>query len=108
MTDSTPPTLSNVRFASSGASASYAKLTDNVTVSFTASEALETSSLTVTVAGVVVTATNTGGNNFTATRSLSTSPPNDGLLSFSVVYRDVAGNVGNTVTTAAGTVTFGE
>ena len=103
--DSTAPTLSSVTIASNNAITSKAKAGDAVTLSFTSSKAIATP--TVTIAGHSVTASNSSGNNWTATYTM-TGTDSQGNVAFSINFADLTGNAGTAVsaTTDASVVTF--
>lgn len=96
--DGVAPTLSSVHIVSSNASTTLAKSGDVVTVSFTASEAIATQ--TVSIQGIAATSiTNPSGNDWVATRTM-TGTDTEGLVTFSVAFQDTVSppNVGTTVT----------
>jgi gliding motility-associated-like protein len=93
--DKTLPVLSNVSIASGYANPSIARTGDPITVSFTASETIATPS--VTISGSAVTAMNTSGNNWIATRTVLSSDP-EGVTTFSISFADLAAHAGTTVT----------
>ena len=93
--DHTIPTLTPVQLTSSNANSLYAKVGDTVTLHFTASEAIQTP--TVTMAGQTVTAVNTSGNLWTASLAIS-GGTNQGAISVNIGFSDLAGNAGTAVT----------
>lgn len=93
--DKTAPSLSSVKIASSNANTAKAKVGDVVTLSFTASKALQ--SPTVTIGGHAVTATNASGNNWAAAYTMAAADT-EGTIAFSIAFRDLAGNAGTAVT----------
>ncbi|SJZ63166.1 FG-GAP-like repeat-containing protein [Sediminibacterium ginsengisoli] len=93
--DKTAPTLSTAIIASSNTDATRAKAGDMITLSFTGSEVI--SAPTVTIAGHAVTATNTSGNNWTATYTMASGDAT-GVVTFNIAFSDLAGNAGTTVT----------
>ncbi|RQO67612.1 hypothetical protein DBR43_24120 [Pedobacter sp. KBW06] len=93
--DKTIPTLTAVTIASNNLTTSLAKAGDVITLNFTASETVTTP--TVTMGGTAVTPTNSGGNNWTATQTVSGLTP-EGVLAFNIAFSDVAGNAGTPVT----------
>ncbi|WP_423147935.1 Ig-like domain-containing protein [Rubrolithibacter danxiaensis] len=95
--DKTAPTLTTVTVASNNSTSTLAKTGDVITLSFTASETIQTP--TVTIATHVVTATNGSGNSWTATYTL-TATDIEGNIPFSVAFVDAAGNTGTNVTAA--------
>ncbi len=89
--DMITPTLNPLTIISNNANnTSLAKSGDQITVSFTASEALSALP-TATIGGQAAVVTNTGGLNYTATRTLDGSET-EGICSFSINYSDAAGN----------------
>ncbi len=94
--DRTAPTLSTVTIASDNVNPSAALIGDDITLSFTASEAIGTP--TVTLAGQTVTANNGSGNNWTAVYTL-TSGNAAGGVTFSIAFSDLLGNAGSAVST---------
>jgi gliding motility-associated-like protein len=103
--DKTLPTLSPVTIASNHINTARAKTGDIVTLSFTSSETI--AAPTVTLAGHTVTATNTGGDNWTAAWTM-TGTDVDGTVAFSIAFSDLAGNAGTAVsaTTNSSSVVF--
>ena len=101
----TVPTLTSVTISSNNASTTLAKVGNTITVSFTASKALATP--TVTIDSQSATTTNTSGNNWTATYVMTSNQPT-GLATTSISFSDLSGNAGVTVstTTNASSVTF--
>jgi gliding motility-associated-like protein len=89
------PTLSTVTIASNNLSNSRAKTGDIVTLNFTASEPVAIP--TVTIAGTAAVPINSGGNNWTATRTVAIGTP-EGILAFNIAFSDLAGNAGTPVT----------
>jgi gliding motility-associated-like protein len=100
--DHTAPTLTAVNIVSDNANPTYAKVGNTATLTFTASEALQ--SPVVTIAGHTVAATATG-NNWTASYTFVTGDT-EGLVPYSITFIDLAGNAGTPVTTGTGSVTF--
>jgi len=97
--DNTAPTLTSLVYQSNNARSNYAKVGDVVSLSFGANEALQTPS--VTIGGHAVTATNTGGNNYLASYTL-TSGDTEGRIHFTLNIADLAGNTGVYNDVAAG------
>lgn len=93
--DKTAPIMSAVTIASSNADVTRAKTGDAVTLNFTSQEAVLQPS--VQIAGHTVTATNTAGNNWTATYTMTGSDA-EGAIAFSIGFNDLSGNTGTTVT----------
>lgn len=93
--DTTVPTLSAVAISSNHSNPALGKTDDVVTLTFTSSEAIQPT--TVIIGGHSATPTNSG-NTWTATRTIY-SDDADGVVTFSIAFRDIAANVGTTVTT---------
>ncbi|MFL2765981.1 MAG: BspA family leucine-rich repeat surface protein [Paracoccaceae bacterium] len=99
--DTTAPTLSNVSIASNNANTSKATPSDVVTLSFTASETIQSPTVTASSGGAAVngniTVSNTSGNNWTAS---FTANANDtaGPVTYRIAFSDTAGNAGTPVT----------
>ncbi|TCC92511.1 MBG domain-containing protein [Pedobacter hiemivivus] len=93
--DKTIATLSTVTIASNNLTTSLAKAGDIITLNFTASEVIATP--TVTMGGIAVTPTNSGGNSWTATQTVSGLTP-EGVLAFNIAFSDLPGNAGPPVT----------
>ncbi|MDD3976134.1 MAG: Ig-like domain-containing protein [Candidatus ainarchaeum sp.] len=102
--DNTLPTLSSVTIESNNSNTAYAKVGDVVTLSFTASENLQTP--TVTIAGYSVGAILSEGS-YIAEYTL-VSGDAEGIISFTIDFTDTAGNEGSQVTTTTNesSVTF--
>lgn len=100
--DRTAPTLSSVLISSNNTNNAKAKEGDVITLSLTASEAINTP--VVTIAGETATITGSGGT-YTATYTVTSSTA-QGTASLSVTFTDVAGNSGTAVsaTTNSSTV----
>lgn len=100
------PTLTPVTIASNNANPLYAKVGDKITVSFTASEIIQTP--TVLIAGQPATVSNVTGNQWKGEYTM-TNLQTAGVVTFSIVFSDLPGNSGttvNAVTTGGGSVTF--
>ena len=99
------PTLSNVSIKSNNTNTTLAKVGDVVTLSFTASEVL--SSTTVTILGNGVVASHIGSNVWKAQYTLSNANT-EGQIPFTIDFKNTAGNAGTRVssTTDATSVTF--
>ena len=93
----TPPVLTSVHVQSSNVSPAFAKVGDTITLSFTSSTAIQTP--VVTIAGHTVTATNSGGNNWSA-QYVMTSTDAEGMVSFTIKYKDLTGLAGVQVTSS--------
>jgi len=104
--DTLKPTLTAVTLVSRNAVPTLAKAGDVVTLSFRASETLQTP--TVTLAGETVSAAfDSATNTWRATHTVAAGDV-EGPVAFSIAYRDVAGNAGTAVaaTTDASAVTI--
>jgi len=103
--DFTVPTLISTTIASNNTNTSWAKPGNTATLSFSSSEPIQTP--TVLIVGLNATASNTGGNNWTATftPTLATA---QGVISFSINFKDLANNSGSAVTTTSdnSTITY--
>ncbi len=87
--DRTAPVISSVTMLSNNANAAYAKSGDEITLSFTSDDTINTP--TVTIAGQSASVSNTG-NNWTATASVSILYP-QGAATFNISnISDLAGN----------------
>ncbi|TCC96256.1 Ig-like domain-containing protein [Pedobacter hiemivivus] len=100
--DTQAPTLSSVAIVSDNVVSTRAKVGNTATLTFTASETIQTP--TVTIAGHVVVPTATG-NNWTATYTF-VSGDTEGLVAYNIAFSDLASNAGTAVTTGTGSVTF--
>ena len=102
--DRTAPTLSSVHIQSNNADTARATAGDTVTLSFTASESIQTP--TVSIAGHAATVSG-GPMNWSATYVMANGDP-EGVVAFSIAFSDLAGNAGADViaTTDASSVTF--
>ena len=105
--DTTAPTLSSVSIASENTTNTLANPGDDVTITFTASEAIDTPVVTFKSGGAAVTDSsvvysNTTGNTWTA---VYTANANDtaGTVSYSIAFSDTAGNAGTAVTATTDT-----
>ena len=97
--DNTAPTLTSLVYSSSNSNAGFAKTGDVITLAFGANEAIQTPA--VTIAGHTITATNTGGNNYSASYTM-TGGDTEGRIPFNLTVTDLAGNSGNETDIAAG------
>ncbi len=97
--------LSTVTIASNNATTTLAKTGDNVTLNFTATSTI--SNVIVTIAGHTVTVNSLGSNNYNASYQMTNSDT-EGIITFSIQYKDAAGDQATTVTatTDTKTVTF--
>jgi DNA-binding protein Fis len=98
------PTLDTVTMVSNNSNTAYAKTGDLITLSITASESIQTP--TVTIAGSAANVSGSG-TSWSATYTM-VSGDTAGLLSFSIAFSDSGGNPGTTVTavTSGSAVTF--
>ena len=103
--DTTAPTLSSVSIASSNMTNTLVNPGDDVTLTFTASEAIGAPLVAFQSGGAAVTDnsvvySNTAGNTWTA---VYTANANDtaGTVSYSISFSDTAGNAGTPVTTTS-------
>ena len=101
--DNTAPTLSGVSLASNNTTDTLAKPNDDVTLTFTASEAIGTPVVTFQSGGSAINDGsivygNISGNTWTA---VYTANANDtaGPVTFRIAFSDTAGNAGTAVTT---------
>tara|TARA_B100000686_G_scaffold99865_1_gene107042 strand:+ start:61860 stop:69134 length:7275 start_codon:yes stop_codon:yes gene_type:complete len=94
--DETPPNLSDVLLSSNNEFASYwAKIGDQVTLNFHSSEGLKHSITILNTDSLDLTFSNSG-LDWTGTRELNNNDP-EGQQTFTITYRDTAGNTGDTV-----------
>ncbi len=93
-----PPTLTAVTIASNNANPAAAKVGDTITLSFTASKALQTPTVFLAGRSASVTAIGTGGTNWTAAITVGASET-EGAASLSIAYQDLANNNGTTAST---------
>ena len=100
--DTTAPTLSDVSIASNNGDSTKATPTDTVTLSFTASETIQSPTVTFLSGGAAVngkiSVSNTGGNNWAASFTVA-SNDTAGPVTFGIAFNDLAGNAGTAVTT---------
>ena len=104
--DTAKPTLSPVHIQSNNANTAIAIVGNTVTLTFTASEAINNP--TVTIAGHSATkASGSGSGPYTYTYVM-TSSDTAGVVPFSISFSDLAGNAGTAVTSAtdSSSVTF--
>jgi gliding motility-associated-like protein len=97
--DNTAPTFTSLVYLSNNAHFNYAKVGDVVTLTFGTDEAIQTPVLSI--AGHSITATNTGGNNYSASYTL-TSGDTEGRVPYNLTVTDLAGNSANETDVAAG------
>jgi methionine-rich copper-binding protein CopC len=107
--DETAPTLSSVSIASNNTNTTLAKAGNDVTLTFTASEAIGTPVVTFQSGGAAVidnsvVYSNTSGNTWTAVYTANASDT-AGSVSYSIAFTDSAGNTGIAVTDGSGSVT---
>jgi gliding motility-associated-like protein len=103
--DKTAPTLTSVSIASNNANTGFAKAGNTLTISFVSSETITTPN--VIIAGAAATVSNTSGNNWTASRTLSGSIT-EGIIAFTINFSDLNANAGTavTATTNSSTVVY--
>lgn len=94
--DAVAPSLTQVSINSNNPNSALAKLDDNVTVSFTSSEALNENLTNVGINEVIPTLVKTGELSYVASRKILSSDP-DQLIEFDIIYFDLAGNEGKMV-----------
>ena len=100
--DETAPTLSGVSIASNNTTNTLANPGDDVSLTFTASEAIDTPVVTFKSGGAVVTDSsvvysNISGNTWTAVYTVNANDT-AGNVSYSIAFNDTAGNTGTAVT----------
>jgi hypothetical protein len=95
--DSAAPTLTSVVIASGNADKTVAAAGDTITLSLTASEGI--ASPTVTIAGGSASVNDAGDSDAATWQATYTLPSGTalGTVSFSIAFRDLAGNAGTTV-----------
>ncbi|MGA2417880.1 MAG: Ig-like domain-containing protein [Candidatus Staskawiczbacteria bacterium] len=105
--DQITPTITSAKIQSSNANVAFAKTGDTITLTFSASEAINTP--TVAIAGYPITVSGTGAGPYTATYVMASGDA-EGVVSFNIVFSDLAGNAGTPVTstTDSSSVTFGK
>lgn len=103
--DRTTPILSSVVMVSNNSITTLAKPGNTAGLNFTASENITI--LSLSIAGHTVIANSVGGNNYSASYQL-TNTDSEGVVPFTIQFKDLAGNTGTAVstTTDAKTVTF--
>ncbi len=103
--DKTLPGLSSVSIASDHMNTNRARIGSAITVSFTSTETIE--GVTVKINGKAAIADTISANNWSATGYMSSTDP-VGNISFTIDYRDMAGNPGlqKTTTTNSSFVLF--
>ena len=99
--DTTTPTLSNVSITSDNSTSTLVKDGDDITLTFTASEAIGTPVVTFQSGGAAITDgsivyNNTSGNTWTADLTLKENIT-AGLLKFYISFNDTTGNSGISV-----------
>ena len=105
--DTTPPTLSSVSIASDNTTNTQANPGDDVTITFTASETINTPVVIFKSGGASVTDSsvvysNTTGNTWTAVYKANANDT-AGTVSYSIAFSDSAGNAGAPVTATTDT-----
>ncbi|MDA9609766.1 Ig-like domain-containing protein [Paracoccaceae bacterium] len=107
--DTTAPTLSGVSIASNNTTSTLAKAGNDITLSFTASEAISTPVVTFQSGGAAITDgsiayANTSGNTWTSVYTANANDAN-GPVTYSIAFSDIAANAGTPVTSGSGSVT---
>ena len=107
--DNSAPTLSGVSIASDNTNTTKAQANDDITLTFTASEAIGTPVVTFRSGGDAITDgsvvySNTSGNTWTAVYTANASDT-DGAVTYSIAFSDTTGNAGTAVTSGSGSVT---
>jgi len=92
--DITTPTLSSVTIASNNSVSTLAKTGDNITLSITSSETIQTP--IVSIAGQ--TAQVTGSGTSSSAAYTMTNSNTQGPVSLNIVFEDLAGNAGSAIT----------
>jgi hypothetical protein len=108
--DSTAPTISSVSIASNNSTTTEGFAGDEVTLTFTADEAIVTPTVTFKSGGAAVIDTsisyaNDSGNTWTATYTVNASDT-AGAVTYSIAFSDSAGNAGTAITSGSGSVTI--
>ncbi len=103
--DKTKPTLSTVSILSDNANPQLAKPGDLITLNFISSEGIR--DVSVLIAGVAATVSPLSNTTWTATYTMQSSEP-EGIIPFTISFRDSVGNIGTNVsaTTDGSTVLF--
>ena len=94
--DANTPALSSVSIASNNANTTKAKVGDEITISFTASETLNANPI-VTIAGKSATVVKVNGNIYTAKYIMAIGDTEE-IIPFTINFSDSIGNVGIEVT----------
>jgi len=85
------PTLTSVSIISNNVDTTKSLTGDEITMSFTSSEPIQ--NISASIKGQVATILNTSGDNWEASITTNSSGP-QGLVSFTIDFEDLAGNVG--------------
>ncbi|NOU17493.1 MAG: T9SS type A sorting domain-containing protein [Bacteroidales bacterium] len=102
--DATPPTLTTVHIQSNNANPAFAKPGNEITVSFTSSETIQTP--TATINGNVASISFVSGNSWTA-KYIMVNGDTEGDITFNISFQDLAGNNANVTSVTDGSyVTF--
>ena len=97
--DQSTPTLSTVDITSSNVEAStLSTIGDIITLSITASENIQSPTVTIAGNAATIASGNNGESVFTATYTMQSSDAPTSEISFTVDFSDLAGNVGTQVT----------
>ena len=104
--DRTAPVLTAVQIVSDNTNPAFAKVGDQISVGFTASEGIGTP--IATIQGKAATITNVSGHQWTAVYTLQSSDAPEGAITFTLNVADCAGNGGGVVsaTTNSSSVVF--
>ena len=106
--DNTQPTLSSVLLVSDYTDITKAGIGSKITLTFTASEQIQTPTVAFNVGNTAVTGsitiTNTGGNAWSAVYYVGANHPS-GALAYTIDHSDIVGNQGTQVTSGSGSVT---
>ena len=109
--DKTPPTLSSVSIESNNTnnSTTLAKVGDNIILTFTASETIQTPTVIFQSGGDAINDTTISYNNIPGTNTWTAqytaqSSDTNGTVTYSISYSDLAGNAGSSVTSGSGSV----
>ena len=102
------PTLSSVSIASDNTTTTLAKAGDVITLQFTASETIQSPTVTILSNGTPLSTTpvltNTSGNIWTSVYTANASDQ-DGAVTYTIAFSTPAGNAGTAVTSGSGSVT---
>jgi gliding motility-associated-like protein len=104
LVDGVIPTLSSVIIASDNTNTSLAKQGDKITITLSASENINTPSVTIAGNAAILSGS---GADYTATYTMANTD-SEGVIPFSINFSDIAGNAGSAITstTNSSSVTF--